>query len=263
MSLQTRLEALVAAIGTDVKTIRTAQKRDIQGVTPVAPATGTAVEWTADGKSLDMRAADGVVTRIGPSSGGGSGTKVSALPAATLLDGTELVPIVQGGITERATVSEIRGSGGGGGLPKLTSRLTAAVTSGSDVYNSTGLSVPLTSGKVYRITAFGQYRTPATTTGIGLRLGGTGGLTATRVRWNAFIYGFTATSLTLRALGALNFAVAPTTAVATANTDFGWSIDGLIVVNVGGTLSVDFASEVVTSVVTVQPDSYLEAQEVA
>ncbi len=54
MSLQTRLEALISAIGADVKTIRTTLKRDIQGTAPTTPATGTSVEWTADGKSLDV-----------------------------------------------------------------------------------------------------------------------------------------------------------------------------------------------------------------
>lgn len=37
------------------------------------PAAGQAVEFTTDGKSLDLKAADGTVTRIGPSVGGGGG----------------------------------------------------------------------------------------------------------------------------------------------------------------------------------------------
>jgi len=38
----------------------------------VNPPAGDSFEWTADGKSLDMRAADGTTTRIGPSAGGGA-----------------------------------------------------------------------------------------------------------------------------------------------------------------------------------------------
>jgi hypothetical protein len=64
MSLQTRLEALITAIGADVKALQ------------------------AGG-------------------GGGSGVKTSALPAGGTLDGTELVPMVQGGVTEKTTSREI------------------------------------------------------------------------------------------------------------------------------------------------------------
>lgn len=42
--------------------------------------------------------------------------RISQLPAATTpLDGTELVPVVQGGVTSRATAQDIADLGGGGG----------------------------------------------------------------------------------------------------------------------------------------------------
>lgn len=72
MSLQTRLEALISAIGADVKA---------------------------------LQAGGG---------GGGGGTKISALPAETVLAGTELVPIVQGGVTEHTTTAAIGATAPGG-----------------------------------------------------------------------------------------------------------------------------------------------------
>lgn len=44
-------------------------EQTILSSTPASPPTGEAVSWTTDGKSLDMRASDGTITRIGPSAG--------------------------------------------------------------------------------------------------------------------------------------------------------------------------------------------------
>ena len=44
---------------------------------PANPDLGESVEWTTDGKSLDMKASDGTVTRIGPSAGGGGSSGVA------------------------------------------------------------------------------------------------------------------------------------------------------------------------------------------
>lgn len=114
MSLQSRLGLLITAIGADIKervTLSTAQvitgvktyppgtllmrnaagtltaepysdinapdtlERTIQATTPATPPTGESVEWTTDGKSLDMRAADGTLTRIGPTVAGAADIK--------------------------------------------------------------------------------------------------------------------------------------------------------------------------------------------
>ena len=145
MSLQTRLGELITAVGADIKKMVTLAdnqlitgtktfppgtllmrnagatataepysdvnapltlNRTVQASTPASPASGTSVEWSVDGKSLDMKAADGTVTRIGPSSGGGGGgTKVSALTAATALGGTDSFVVVQGGTTKKIAAS--------------------------------------------------------------------------------------------------------------------------------------------------------------
>lgn len=138
----------------------------------------------------------------------------------------------------------------------LSSRLTAAATSSATAYGATGLTVTLAAGKVYELKAFGQYRTAATTTGMGLRLGGTA--TATGVRYTTTIWN--ASTPTQQQASALSTALL-TTAVTAANTDYTWEIRGLIRVNAAGTLTVDFASEVAGSLVTIQPDAYLMAQE--
>lgn len=140
----------------------------------------------------------------------------------------------------------------------LSSRLTAAATLSATAYGATGLTVTLAAGKVYELKAFGQYRTAATTTGIGLRLGGTA--TATGVRYTTTIWN--ASTPTQLQASALSTALL-TTAVTAANTDYTWEIRGLIRVLAGGTLTVDFASEVAGSLVTIQPDAYLMAQELA
>ena len=141
------------------------------------------------------------------------------------------------------------------GLP-LSARLTAAATSSVVAYASSGLSLTLVAGKVYEVKAFGQYRTAATTTGLGLRLGGT--VTATGVRYTTTIWN--ASTPTQGQAAALATALL-TTAVAAANTDYTWEIRGLIRVNAGGTLVAEFASEVAGSLATIQPDAYLMAQE--
>lgn len=45
---------------------------------------------------------------------------ISALPAATSADGADIVPIVQGGTTRRATVAQLLVAGGGGDIGSLT-----------------------------------------------------------------------------------------------------------------------------------------------
>lgn len=150
---------------------------------------------------------------------------------------------------------------GGRRLAALTSRLAAAATSTSTTYASTGMSVTLAAGKVYTFRVRGQYRTAATTTGIGFRIGGT--CTATGVRYENVIYGLTATAYTHFVGSAMGTALAATTAVLAANTDYGFTIEGEIRVNAAGTLTVDFISEVAGSTVTVQPDTTLVVTEIA
>ncbi len=132
MSLQTRLEALVAAIGADIKALQNAP-------------------------------------------GGGSGTKVSALPIAGLLDGTEIVPIVQGGITERTTVSALRPWN----EQTLTTTYINSTLTASDVFVG---FIPLANTR-YLIDALLTVQSNAATTGVQTALAGpTTGLTRSSVK---------------------------------------------------------------------------------
>jgi len=95
------------------------------------------------------------------------GDKISALPAATSVDGTELVPIVQGGATKKVTGLILRNPAGaaGGDLagtypnPTLASVTTAQTAVGS------GLVIPvLTVDAKGRVTALTTAANPALTT---------------------------------------------------------------------------------------------------
>lgn len=143
----------------------------------------------------------------------------------------------------------------------LTSRLTASVANSNTTYAATGLVVTLIAGKTYRIRAGGHYQSAAATTGMGLRIGGTA--SATSIRYNSFVYGVTATTVSVRSPNAFNGSPTASTGVAVAANDYPWSIEGIIVVNAGGQLGVDFSSEVAATAVTISADSFLEAQEIA
>jgi hypothetical protein len=142
----------------------------------------------------------------------------------------------------------------------VAARLSAAVTNSTVTY-ATAMSVSVTAGGVYAFTARGQYRTAAITTGAGFRIGGTA--TATGIRYETTIYGLTATTYTHQTASTLNAAQPASTGVAAANTDYQFVIDGEIRVLAAGTLTVDFASEVAASLVTVQPDSTLVLTKIA
>lgn len=143
-------------------------------------------------------------------------------------------------------------------LRRAVSRLTAAATNTTVTYASTGLSVNVAPNQAYTFRAQGQYRTAATTTGIGFRINTTA--TVTGLRYTTMIWGATSASVPVVVVGAANLAANLTTAVLAATTDYAWEIEGVLRAGAaGGTLTVEFASEVAASTVTVQPDSVLYA----
>lgn len=144
-------------------------------------------------------------------------------------------------------------------LSTLSSRLTSAPTSTVVTFAGTGLSVNVEAGKTYKIQCRGQYRTAATTTGIALRIGGTA--TATGIRYETTIFGLTTSTYTHLTASTMGAAQAASTGVQAANTDYGFTVEGEIRVNAAGTLTLDFASEVAASTVTVQADSTLQLEE--
>jgi hypothetical protein len=113
------------------------------GATPAAPPANESVEWTTDGKSLDMRAPDGTTTRIGPSAGGG---------------GAANFPL----------------------FAVLTADFVSSVIS---VAGISGLSLTLAANTRYLVVLTAVYTAAATGTGVTLGLAGTAqtGLTGIRV----------------------------------------------------------------------------------
>lgn len=150
----------------------------------------------------------------------------------------------------------IQGPAGTPAPTPLFSRLTLAASRTAVSYADTGLSVTLVTGKTYQVTARGHYRTAATTTGIGLRLNGTAvlaGIRSTIRIWNA-------STPTVGTAAALATGLL-TTAVAAAATDYAWEVTALVRVTTGGTLTIEYASEVNGSAVTIQADAHLVAEE--
>lgn len=85
-------------------------------------------------------------------------TKISALSAASTLDGTEIVPVVQGGTTKRSTVALINAQSGTSvrgnlGYAEITADQTGIGTSITDL---TGLAVTVTvnSGERIKVTGY-------------------------------------------------------------------------------------------------------------
>lgn len=152
---------------------------------------------------------------------------------------------------------------GGRRVTPLTSRLTSAATTASTTYAATGLSVTLAAGKVYEFRVRGQYMSTSTTVGMGVRIGGTA--TATAIRYQTHILGTTATTGTFQAASAMGAAQPASTAVvgSAPSNSYPFYIDGLIRVNAAGTLTLDFMAETTAATITIHPDSYLIAQEVA
>jgi hypothetical protein len=145
---------------------------------------------------------------------------------------------------------------------RLSSRLTGTVTTTLATYTNVMTISGLLAGKAYAITVVGTYSTAATTTGIGFRIGGT--CTATGIRVATTIYGLTATTYTQYISTTLNPTPAASTGVASASpAEYSFTMNGLIRVNAAGTLTLDVRSEVATSQITVQPETYFLLEEVA
>lgn len=197
-------------------------------------------------------------------------TKISALPSATTpLDGTELVPIVQGGLSEKVTVSNLRGEQ----IRTLTATQANSTVTAASATELEYASLPT---GTYLMKYWIIYQSAATTTGIEFKLNYTG--TATRLvqTWYTLTTGGTATtgiadqSTTLTAQmmegkgqRANNAATGPTQGVDTANADQFAVMEGIITATTSGTLQFMFNSEVAASAVTLQTGSTLTLQKVA
>lgn len=197
-------------------------------------------------------------------------TKVSALSAASTLDGTEQVPVVQGGVSKRTTVADIRTID----IVKVVSTDEANSTTTAAAISA--LTTSLVPG-TYLAKVWLCYQAAATTTGLQLYLNCSGG-TVTRcvATWYSLSTGGAAatgildqaTTLTAQMMEgkgqrASNVASGPTQGVDTANADQFLVLEGIIVVTSTTSLQVLFNSEVAASAVTIQEGTTLTLSKVA
>lgn len=213
----------------------------------------------------------------------GAWSRTVGLDTAALVAGYDLITVLYGTVnggtvwTTSFKASDILGAGGmnvpylrivdtsqvavGSSVmpPPLVSRLGAAVNNSTTTFASTGLSVNVATGKNYHIHARGQYSSASTAAGMGMNLAGT--CTATAIRAELTVKGLTATTNGERSLNTLAQNTASNATTFATATDYHWEIVGVIRVNQGGTLLVNFRSSS-TTVITVEPESSLYVQEI-
>ena len=198
-------------------------------------------------------------------------TKISALTAATTLDGTELVPVVQGGTSKRTTVSEIRTIDI---VKHLGTQATNSTVTPAAITALDAVLVPGTWGfKVWMI-----WRAAATTTGMGVHMNASGGAVSKIVgTWYTLTTGTTATTgiadqasaaatfqtMEGRAQRANNTSGGPFGGVDTANADQFAVMEGILIATGSGNLEFQFASEVAGSAVTLMEGTTLTLTKVA
>lgn len=201
-------------------------------------------------------------------------TKVSALTAAAALDGTEDIPVVQGGTSKRTTPAALKTYIGDpdsyyvtGTTQNNSTTTPAAVT----------FTPTMTLGPgVYMITGLIIYQTAATTTGIETYLNFTGTASRVAAQFSEVTTGTTAangvgegsTTATAqvmegKAQRANNTTTGPTQGVDTANAGIMRVIDANLIITASGDLQLMFRSEVAGSQVSIMVGSAFRVSKVA
>lgn len=143
-------------------------------------------------------------------------------------------------------------------LPIEVSSILSSAATNNTVTPATIMQIDLPKAGLYSIEAVVRFRTPVTTTGMGLSLLGAGEVNAQ-------------VSIPQAAAGTASFfessvnasaSVVLSTAVLAANTDYVALISGSYVATGAESLQLQMRSEVAGSLVTVQPNSYISAREV-
>jgi hypothetical protein len=264
MSLASRVDALAAAVGAEIKDVRADLGGGSTTVTlteaaaPATPPAGKVVLYSVDGNALLVKNDAGVVSTLT-----GTGTPVSGLTAATTLTGTELVPVVQGGATKKTTVADIR-----------TTDINKAVSATQSVSTTTGSAITdftsaLAAG-TYRIQAALVWRSTNVGTGAGFFVNCSGG-TVTRCVGHVYTTttGTTATTgvadqatvaatfqmIEARAWRANNTNPGAFGGVDTANSDQLAFLECVVIVTVATSLQIVLFSETAATNVSIEPGS--------
>jgi len=186
-------------------------------------------------------------------------TKVSALTAATLpLDGTELLVVVQGGVSKKVTKADFSVIDVVKTVASTQANSTTTAAAATDLTATVGVGT-------YLVKYWVVYQAAATTTGIQMYLDHTGTATRLAATWYTLTTGTTASSgvadqattstaqvMEGKGQRANNVASGPTQGVDTAAADQFAVMEGIITVTVSGTLNLMFSSEVAASAVTLQ-----------
>ena len=241
----------------------------------------TGLQTALDGKqpSGSYLTANQTITLSGDASG--SGTTAISVTLATVnsnvgtFGNSTNVPVItvdgKGRITAASTVAV---SGGGGGSVRTIYRL-ASVHSNNTVtpttIGSTGADTDwvhtLVANKVYRFTVLATYQTAALTTGGRMNLLGAGGLAGSvaGMMWGGIQQAAAASTLEVPIWSFANGtgAFLLTTAVAPINSPHVWGADFVFVCTTGGTLALQWASEVATSAAQLNIGAVLMVEEIA
>lgn len=239
-----------------------------------AISTITGLQTALDGKqaSGSYLTANQTITLSGDVTGSGATAITVTLATVNSNVGTfgnsTTVPVITvngKGLVTAVTTAAISASGGGQPLPTIY-RLTAnhsnsTVTPSTITDGTTPWTHTLVAGKTYRFSVFGGYQSAALTTGGRMNLLGAGGLAGTvaGMMWGGIAQAAAATTLEVPIYSFANAAGSflLTTAVNPINSPHIWGADFVFHCTTGGTLSLQWASEVAASAAQLNAGSVL------
>jgi hypothetical protein len=149
--------------------------------------------------------------------------------------------------------------------PKQIKTISSNISNTTVSFTGSGLNLPVDSGYIYEIDAFITFQTAATTTGINLRLSSpTSSINSVEI---VTPITSTAAATQLRTIFpnaaiANNASALLSTGVTATSSNHTAKISGFVRVNSAGSISIDFASEVANSGVTIMSSSILVIEKI-
>ena len=208
-------------------------------------------------------------------------TKISALTAATTLDGTDTLAVVQAGTSKKATIdllfTRISGATGVAGPYKTFQMLTASATDNTTITPATVMTTTGVGVGTWHFEYTILFQTAATTTGIKIANNHTGTVSTYQMHSDFLSTGGAAATgiadgiATVQLAGlheghaerVINTSSKASAGVGTANGNQLLIVRGLVVVTATGSLEFNLASEVTGSAARVMANSFLELTKIA
>lgn len=237
---------------------------------PGTPPAGSCVLYSVDGSALLLKDEGGTVRTIGP--GTATGTKISNLTTASALDGTEQIPVVQGGTTKKTTVADLRIIDV---VKTVGTRQTNTTTTGASI---TDLAVANLAAGTYRVSGLIVMQSSVAGDGFGLWVGSSGGTVTKNVGtvYTQTTGGTATTGVADQATVAATFQMmegrswranntdpGPFGGVDTINSDQLVMLEALVVVTATTTLQILFDTETAGTTAAVEVGSSIELHKVA